>query len=207
MPDNTDSIATSGDVVVYNRELDLYAPILEWLELSFLPQARHHLGRSYNQAFVADVHNVTMGSGLWCRPDLSVLALGRSEFIPDWNYSLYSFEVKTAKGVDEKAVYEALSHTKFVHYSTLIWQTYEGDQLSSDIIALCSQFGLGAITFRDAGDLDSYEWKATPNRHSIDGALIDQFVRERYPEETKGNIATWMNGQGWPRQPHIGGQE
>lgn len=136
--------------------------------------------------------------GHWSRPDMATIAYRRGIYTPSWEASLYSFEVKCYSTVNQAAVYEAVAHTRFVHYSYLLWQ--EEDMPSAErwqIVDLCREFGVGAITTTIPSDINTYRLRAKPKRNQITVSEIDNFMRERFPSVDKVRIKEWLSKRGW----------
>lgn len=129
---------------------------------------------------------------------MATIAYRRGIYTPSWEASLYSFEVKCYSTVNQAAVYEAVAHTRFVHYSYLLWQ--EEDMPSAErwqIVDLCREFGVGAITTTIPSDINTYRLRAKPKRNQITVSEIDNFMRERFPSVDKVRIKEWLSKRGW----------
>lgn len=180
-------------------ERDLYPLVMRWLNMGFATSdALINVGQRPT-LFSADISQKKANiGGHWSRPDLATIAYRRGVFTPSWEASIYSFEVKCYSTVDQAAVYEAVAHTRFVHYSYLLWQ--EEDMPSSEkwrIVDLCREFGVGAITAFDPSDVNTYKLRAAPKRNQITISETDSFIRERFPLELQNKIKEWLGKNGW----------
>lgn len=180
-------------------ERRLYPMVMRWLDLGFVTsEALMNVGQR-PVLFSADVstRKAEIG-GHWSRPDLATIAYRRGTFTPAWEASIYSFEVKCASTVDQASVYEAVAHTRFVHYSYLLWQ--EEDMPSPEkwqIVDLCREFGVGAITASDPEDENSYRLRARPRRNQTTISETDCFIRERFPADQQRRIKNFLSKSGW----------
>jgi hypothetical protein len=180
-------------------ERALYPMVMRWLNLGFATsEALINVGQR-PVLFSADVSakKADIG-GHWSRPDLATIAYRRGVFTPAWEASIYSFEVKCQSTVDQAAVYEAVAHTRFAHYSYLLWQ--EQNMPSAErwrIVDLCREFGIGAITAEDPNDVNTYRLRAKPRRNQITISETDNFIRERFPQELQSEIKAWLSSSGW----------
>lgn len=182
-----------------STESDLYPPILRWLNGGF-KRSNAYLSRSRTaMLFASNVSTAGVpDGGRWSRPDLAVISYEKARFIPAWAASIYSFEVKTYANINDDAVYEAFAHTRFVNYSYLIWQEELSlSAQSTRIVSLCSEYGIGAITFEDPLDNDTYKVRGAPKRYSLSASEFDHFVANRLKDQERASIESWLASQGW----------
>lgn len=183
---------------IVSQESSLYPLVLRWLRSDF----RHstlvaNLGE-HLQAFSADVSTKSGDTrGLWSRPDLATVVFSRGKYVPTWHSALFSFEVKTAAGIGEAAVYEAFSHTRFAHYSVLVWQASESCPKSEKIIQLCGEYGIGAVTTEAPNVSNSYTVRASPIRTDVSLFSVDRFIEQRFGKFERQSIASWLRANGW----------
>lgn len=186
-------------LVEIKPERRLYPMVMRWLNLGFATSEALMNEGQRPTLFSADVSTKKAEvGGHWSRPDLATIAYRRGIFTPAWEASIYSFEVKCQSTVNQAAVYEAVAHTRFVHYSYLMWQ--EEDMPSPEkwqIVDLCREFGVGAITASDPKDENTYRLRAKPKRNQITISDTDGFIRERFPFEKQKEIKDWLSMSGW----------
>lgn len=189
-------------------ERELYGPTRLFVNTYFLLKLREQIATTALQIFVADT-SLAAGQegGQWSRPDVAALVLGRGQYVPHWVADLHTFEVKTASGLSERAVYEANAHGRFGRYSWLVFQAVGRASPSPDtnfqrIVKLAAQMGVGVIHFEDASDPQHWNLEIWPRPTGADSSAADRFVRERFPSDAKHQIATRLSALGW-----LGGQD
>ena len=189
---------------VIQPETKLYPLVLAWLNSRFRVSGALPELTERSEIFASDISQVpSEEGGLWSRPDLAALVFTRGKYVPYWTFSLCSFEIKTAKGMNTSAIYEAFAHTRFAHYSILFWQSKQDDAKLVEWLNLCSQFGLGAITAEEPNQPSSYVLHLQPKRTSVDNSTIDAFIGDRFNNEKKRRISGWLKAQGWARDSDI----
>lgn len=137
--------------------------------------------------------------GKWTRPDLAAIHVWRHRFAPTFTVDLHGFEVKQSDAGNEISLFEALAHTRIVHYGHLVWHVPEpprsAERLHS-ILVNCRAFGVGLITFRDHTDPSSFEVHEVAGRRATpDLELVDRFVAAAFAEHVE-TIDSWL-----PRGP------
>jgi hypothetical protein len=180
-------------------EAALYPMVLRWLNKEFRTSDAFIDGTSAAALFCADISQKAADEGgHWSRPDLAAIAYNRGVFTPKWDASIYSFEIKRHHGVDEAAVYEAMAHKRFAHFSYLLWQDREmPDAKSWRIVDLCRDVGVGAITVEAPNDENTYRLRAKPVRQGVSLAASDGFIAQRFPEDEKRRLLSWLSSTGW----------
>lgn len=184
-------------------ESALYGPTRLFVNTYFLQKLREHIATTSLQVFVADT-SLTAGNegGQWSRPDVAALVLGRGQFVPHWVADLHTFEVKTAAGLNEAAVYEANAHGRFGRFAWLVFQAVgraspDSDGVFKRVTKLASQMGVGVIHFDNESDPQNWNLAFWPRATGAENAVADSFVRERFPADTKKQIAARLNTLGW----------
>jgi len=123
-------------------------------------------------------------SGVWSRPDLSILTVSRYDFVPERVLEVTTIEAKRFPDIGPRAVFETASHSKYGHqaYLALEWPEKEDvddspDEDVQEVIKEARRFGIGLIQMRkDAGG----EW-------DVD-IIIDPVRREPDPADCSGFI-------------------
>ena len=134
-------------------------------------------------------------TGKWTRPDLAAVHVWRHRFAPVFNVDLHGFEVKRADNCNEISVFEALAHTRIVHYAHVVW--HRPDPLAQterfqSIESNCRAFGVGLISFSDHCDPNSFTvHDVPPRRSSPDLTLVDRFIEAAFPQHVE-TIASWL---------------
>lgn len=133
--------------------------------------------------------------GKWTRPDLAAVHVWRHRFTPTFTLDLHGFEVKRADNGNEISIFEALAHTRIVHYSHLVWHVPDPDRMAGkleSVRANCKAFGVGLITFRshtDTSSFDALEWPR--KRAKPDPEIIDRFIQGGFTEHLAA-LDAWM---------------
>lgn len=181
----------------------LYAPTRRFLHVSFVQRLKEQSSIGDLQIYAADT-SVTPGGdgGQWTRPDIAALVLGRGKFVPYWRADLHTFEVKTASGVTETSVHEANAQGRFGHYPWLVFQavgraTISADGIYARLRKLASHLGVGMINFINPEKPQDWQIALWPRRTGADDQIADNFVRERFPAETKEQISGHLASLGW----------
>ena len=175
-------------------ERDLYEPVYNYLEVRFRDRLKPPRG---------DLRHITAitantggnATGLWSKPDLCLISLSQRKYSLTWNIDLHGFEVKPAGCCNVQSVHEALNHTSLVNFTYLVWQNErwdQGDDEVSTIVARCSHYGVGLITFAIADDLRSYILRLPGRRHEPSPDAFDEFVETRLSSSDRTKLATWI---------------
>jgi hypothetical protein len=181
-----------GAAVLAGTESDLYRPLVNYLDSGFYTDQRPKHGNLRLIAqVVADVP--APAGGMWTQPDVAAVAVGRHKFAPSARIDILSFEVKTHRGANLAAVYEALAHARFVNLSYLVWNRPAcvcSDREKYEAIATaCSTYGVGLISVHNAADLMTYEIRVPPKRSSVSDDALDEFVISRFSDANQTLIS------------------
>ncbi len=136
--------------------------------------------------------------GRWSRPDFIVVSAMNFKIMPGAQIDVHSFELKTASGATELAVYEALAQTRFTHFGHLVVHLPDGSKNETRLIDIekqCEQHGIGLIRMRDPKDPDSFEIMLDPERKSTLPAIVEGFLDKRLSDGQRQRI---MNAVGRP---------
>jgi hypothetical protein len=119
--------------------------------------------------------------GRWTRPDITLIALQNLRMVGRIDLELFGFELKRDGSADISGVFEAVAHTRFVHYAYLVWQliTTPPAQTIRDIELSCQSYGIGLITFIDANNSSSYRVLLTPVRKNPHPYDVEQYLSGR----------------------------
>lgn len=190
---------------IIRPESALYPLVANWIH-SHLRTSELNFGDYGNQqVFMANTAQAPAADGgYWSRPDLAAILYYRPRFVPTWSASLYTFEVKTADGINEAAVYEAVAHRRYANYSVLVWQTDGNDAQINQITELCKQFGVGALAADDPTNPSSYRVLNIAERSEINPVVVDQFIDYRFPTTERIRLENWLNENGWNQEEREG---
>ena len=95
-------------------------------------------------------------TGQWSRPDVTSIEVWRSEWLPQVNLSISSYEVKRFCDAERlESVYEAKAHGRWAHRSNLVVEASAGQewQLPDEVLDEIKRFDLGlyVMVLRDDG--------------------------------------------------------
>jgi hypothetical protein len=180
-------------------ESALYPLVHRWLQADFKASEAMRAEARNAVTFTDNIaEQGTRHGGLWSQPDLAAVVYAKARYLPHWTADLYSFEVKTGDGIGQEAVYEAFAHTRFVNFSYLVWQVPIAQRdIDNRVLDLCQKFGLGALITPEPDDPRSYRVVHTPLRRETPPSTFDQFISERFSEQTKRAIQGWLSAAGW----------
>lgn len=140
-------------------------------------------------------------TGRWTRPDLTLVAIQRYRFPHRIGTELFGFEIKRDMQADISSVFEAVAHTRFVHYAYVVWQVLSGSQsykVAKAIETSCQLHGIGLITFSDALVAESYAIRATPVRQNPHPWDVDEYLAQRLPQLDRDVLLEKINTMGTP---------
>ena len=138
-------------------------------------------------------------AGRWTRPDLTLVAIQKFRFPPSIGVELFGFEIKRDMHADISSVFEAVAHTRFVHYAYVVWQVLDGSEnykIAKDIETSCLHHGIGLITFSDALVASSYAVRATPVRQSPHPWDVDEYLTKRLQQPDRDVLLRKVNTMG-----------
>ncbi len=176
-------------------EVELYRVVKQFLDQRFQtlvePPSAIALWRSNITATLA-----INFPGRWTRPDLAAVHIWRHKFAPAFNVDLHGFEVKASDGCDVTSVFEALAHTRIVHFAHLVWHRPDPaaqTERFKSVAANCRAFGVGFITFEDHEKPDTFtvHQDVPPKRFEPDLALVDTYIEAAFPEHVE-TISKWL---------------
>jgi hypothetical protein len=166
---------------VGSGEVELMSPVHGWLANEFIAP---FLDGGARPVFVRDTsRSGPSGSGYWSRPDFTVALVRQYRFASERRVELHGFELKKSGSANISSVHEALAHTRWVHYSHLVWHTPDRSSVASateEIASHCSHHGVGFITFMDPADVASYETRVSPQRKFPEPEKVDQYIETRF---------------------------
>jgi hypothetical protein len=172
-----------GDAVLADTEVELYAPVVDFLHSTFYTEQKPKYG---NLRLIAEIVAGTPAptGGMWTRPDVAAVGVRRHKFAATAGVDILSFEIKTYPGANLVSVYEALAHARFVNFSYLVWNRPAcicGDRQHYAVIAeTCSAQGIGLISVHNPHELGTFQIRVTPKRSSVSEDTLDEFVVSRF---------------------------
>lgn len=144
------------------------------------------------EIFAEDISQIpAQQAGMWTRPDVAAVSLRRARFARTKELDLISFEVKTFRGTDIASVHQALAQAQFVNRSYLVWNRPFctcGDSNYSAIEQSCRKYGVGLLTVHDPSNLQTFEFRISPQRNELTPDELDEFIVTRFSQSAKQMI-------------------
>jgi hypothetical protein len=147
----------------------------------------------------AEVHVTAFGgkkSGVWTRPDITLVSKKHFSVVPESQFDVWTFELKPVAGIDVKAVFEALSHARRATRSFVAFEVPEQpDEKVGEILDRCEEeaerLGVGLLLFTDPADFATWDVRYEGKRQAPNGDLLDEFLLEQIPAEMRLRISGW----------------
>lgn len=132
-------------------------------------------------------------SGLWSRPDVSILTIAGYDFIPEQVLELTTVEAKRYDEIGPRAVFETVSHSKFGHqaYLAIEWLDETDiddspDENMKEVVREAQRFGIGLIQMKKS---EPNKWKCEivldPQRREPDPVDCNRFIEQNFVEHHK----------------------
>jgi hypothetical protein len=107
---------------------------------------------------------------------------------------LFGFELKPAKRGSVIGAHEAFAHTRYVHYSYLVWHVPDKDNSSAfaTVHAECARLGVGLVHFADPSNFRTWSRDIEPQKQSPDLFSVDTFIDDRFDKSETVQLKAWM---------------
>lgn len=182
--------------VVFTKELDLHGPMSGDRAPVGARAWRHtDRGRCHRQAgqgghgrhLDATGHHVRRATDIRLRPGNASRPKARA---------LTTFEVKRARTLDVRAVFEAVAHRRAATEVYVLVHTPYGvaEDDFTRVMNVAAAEEVGFITADDPSDFDTWDERVAPERIQTDPALLDAFIRKQLPETDRAAIASAVSG-------------
>lgn len=175
-------------------ESRLYPVFHAYLNTAFAARIKPSHGESLALAAVTDKAGPA-ASGIWTRPDLSLIHACRYKYQPTVRLDVYGFEVKRDDGGDVRAVHEAMAHRRFVHFAYVVWHYPAADFAADRFLVVaqqCKSHGLGLITLGNIKDDRTFKIHLDADRAEPDENAVDDFIETRFAAEQKERLLGWL---------------
>lgn len=173
----------------YSSESSLYEPFRNEIEKEYTKALRIKFFVCQKTA-----HKGSKKTGLWTRPDITLISIEKYPFIPNKIMDIITFEIKHFKGFNILSVFEAAAHTRFASQSYCAvylpekWLNFQNEIDRDRIISECKRFGVGLLAFSDPKDFKTYDFIIEPDRVSPDPEEQDKFIREQISTENQRKL-------------------
>ncbi len=188
-------VTTAKDAAgLVDDEADLYKPFVNWLD-GFYGRAAKEREDFFLPKITASPSGRKRESGLWSRPDVSLVQVNRFDYVPTPQLEVSSFEIKRFDEAAElDSIYEAAAHSRWVHNSWLVAEDSEATPrgFSKRFLTELERFGVGLIRMKKQQD-ESYRFEVEldpryipPDPEELDEFLGTFFTEEGGKMDTKG---------------------
>ena len=192
------SLVDWGAASLFDTEAHLYPHVENYLNSVFYAGIKPSLGSLFLTSEIT-ARAAQGPQGAWTRPDLCAVAVWQRKYSAIRNVDLYGFEVKRARPCDVSAVHEALAHSRFVHFSYLVWNWSTENLTAQNFVAVeesCRGLGVGLIIAHDPARVDRYQLRVAATRKDPDADVVDHFIEEKFSEAKRKLIADSISKQG-----------
>lgn len=137
-------------------------------------------------------------AGRWTVPDIVVIGKIIRQYVPGFEFTVQSIEVKRFEVVDALAVFEALNHRRASHYSFLLIVNFPKKPSERDserlgqVSQLCEdhKVNLIVVTTGNENDFESWEFPVVvTQRIEPDPYNLDGFIKQYMSDESKDSVA------------------
>jgi hypothetical protein len=180
-------IEVSAEVIpgLVEEEEKLYQPLVDWLN-EFLGHEAKERDDFYLPRITASPSGRKRETGIWSRPDVSLVQVNRFDYITMPQIEASSFEVKRYEdAVNIDSVYEAASHSRWVHSSWLVAEDSETNprQFSDRFRTELERFGVGLMTMKKVDNKYRFTVVLDPEYRSPEPKEMDEFLQYFFMEE------------------------
>jgi hypothetical protein len=114
-PQNPQNEQNSVVIDEISKEAEYYKILLPTIRQDWVE------GEGFDDAIVEITANKRVkGAGRWTVPDIVVIGKRVYQYIPDFEFTVHSMEVKRFESLDALAVFEALNHRRASHFTFLM---------------------------------------------------------------------------------------
>ena len=176
----------------FHSEQNLYQPARKILEADWVKE------RNYDNAIVEVTAKAgARASGIWTRPDITIVASKSYPYLPGRSFEIVTFEIKKADAIDVRGVFEALSHRRFATASYVLFYTGKNSSNTSEpniarVKDLARDHGVGVISAEDINDYDTWEELVEARRNVYNPEEANFFLQTALTEVTRQKIIQWQ---------------
>ena len=138
------------------------------------------------------------GAGRWTVPDIVVIGKIVRQYVPGFEFTVQSIEVKRFEAIDALAVFEALNHRRASHFTYLLVVNFPAKPKDKDqermgqISQLCEEHDVNLVVVNrgDEAKYDNWDFpiearkRADPDPYNLDG-----FIKQYLSAESKDAVA------------------
>jgi hypothetical protein len=159
-------------------EESLYQPLAEWLD-----KAWGRVVKDREDFFLVKVTASPSGrkreTGLWSRPDLSLVQVNKFDYLITPQVEASSFEVKRYQDADSlDSIYEAAAHSRWVHNSWLVVEDPEKSprEFSERFETELERFGVGLLRMTKQDDGYEFNEELSPRYQTPEPHELNEFL-------------------------------
>lgn len=138
------------------------------------------------------------GAGRWTVPDAVIIGKTVRQYVPGFEFTVQSVEVKRYESIDALAVFEALNHRRSSHYSFLLIvnapkkpSTRDTEKIGQ-VAQLCEEHNVGLVIISkgDEPNYDNWDFRVVAtDRYEPDPYNLDGFIKQYLSLESKDAVA------------------
>lgn len=173
------------------REIDLYDPLMDTIIKMYAPD--------YDiKEFVCEktaLQGRRNTGGKWTRPDITLIAVRKFEFVPGNFLEVITFEVKPLGFFGVDGAFEAAAHSAFAHRSCLAVQVEKDFEPGPDFDRLaseCRRFNVTLISFVDPKDYDTFDTIYDADLGNPAPAMVDAFIRKQISPQSQDALRKFL---------------
>ncbi|WP_298329948.1 hypothetical protein [Asticcacaulis sp.] len=138
------------------------------------------------------------GAGRWTVPDIVIVGKIVRQYVPGFEFTVQSIEVKRFESADALSVFEALNHRRAAHYSFLLIVNFpkkptdKENERFGQISQLCEEHEVGLVVVKKGDELDYEAWEfpvEISNSTEPDPYNLDGFIKQYMSPESKDAVA------------------
>lgn len=127
------------------KEVELYVPLKDWLVAQWGRDVED--GDFFDVRITGTARGKSRSSGLWSRPDVTVVQVNSYDLLPQTVLEVATFEVKKFSDAQNLAsVYEAAAHSRWAHFAYLVAEVPSEDfDFPKRFLSELERFKIGLI--------------------------------------------------------------
>jgi len=169
------------------NESELYDPIKKYFDENWAPN--YIQPNYYCCVKTATPKGRKRKTGLWLRPDISILTVSRYEFLPTKDIEVTTVEAKRYSDATPQAVFETASQSKFAHQAYLVIEWLEETDMDDSekesikrILKEAQRFGVGIIQMKNVSGRWDFREILEPERQKPDPDDCNTFIEQNFKQ-------------------------
>jgi hypothetical protein len=169
-------------------ESKLYQPLKKWVTDNY-GRAAQEQADYFEVKITASPSGRKRESGKWSRPDVTSVEVNTYDLLPEKNVEITSYEVKRySDATDLSNIYEAASHSRWVHYTNLVLE-----DSGSKPLALTERFeqelvrfGVGLVKMKKDAGAYKFEEAIEPEFQTPLAKDSNELLKAFFEDDDKG---------------------